>query len=78
MKYLKVLRRLPEGSVYPSVWWGYCWSNYEYCRYAGYSATIAPIGLNVALALVRWCWLWIHHGATRTLSRHEPRRPSFS
>lgn len=65
---MKLLRRINEGSMYPSMWWGFCWWDH-----ARHRAVIAPIGLNVLIALARWCWIWTAWRATSYLDSRLPK-----
>ena len=71
----KIIRRIDEGAVTPSNWWGLCWyENYGNVR------VIAPIPLNLLVALARrWhekmAFTWVNklqRGAQ--FSRHQHNR----
>lgn len=59
---MKLLRRISERRCKPSIWWGYCWSE-DFSRVH----VIAPLGLNVVIAGVRWLYHWVEYRVTRIL-----------
>lgn len=64
MRKFQIIRRIDDGQLTPSNWWGLCW-------YEDYDAVrvIAPIPLNLVLVLARWLHAWFAYKWSQKILR---------